>query len=708
MISFDYLEQIAIAAAEGVRPPERLTVSEAAAKYRFLRNTGAYVGPWLNETTPYLVEPMDVLGSEEFTGMVFAGPAQCGKTDMALNWVNHTVVCDPMDMMIVEAAQHRARDFSMRRIDRLHEHTDAVRHRVMPGRNNDNTFDKHYTSGMILTLAWPTKNHLSGKPIPRIWFSDYDRMDQDVETEGAPFDLGQKRTTTFRSFGMTVAESSPSFPVTNPKWQKKTNHEAPPTEGILALYNRGDRRRYYWKCVECGNPFEPDFSLMRWPQSTDRLDAAEQAHLCCPHCDAKYYQEETDLPGKHEMNRSGRWIKDGQVWRPDGQIVGDALRSDIASFWLKGVCATFADFKTLVTKQLAAEEEYENNGSEEALKTTANTDQGVPYVPKSQASLRAPEDIQSRAIDLPIRTVPPGVRFLIAAIDLQKNRFEVQVMGYGPTTNGQPDCWVIDRFKIQKSKRTDEDGDPLWVNLGVYPEDWKQLVDEVLLKKYPLSDGSGRTMGIKMTVSDSAGREGFTANAYNFVRWLRLGPQDTDTGVEDRTYRWEPGLAARFHLLRGATQKTAPRVQVTYPDSERKDRNAGARGEIPVLAINGNIIKDSIDKAIDRTEPGGRIIFPAWLDDNFFKELTVEVKDPQKGWINPNKYRNESWDLLVYARAATLMSQIGLERMNWSDPPTWAADWDENSLVFGENIGDKTQQPAKKRPSLADLASDLA
>ena len=73
------LEQMVASAAVGVRPPERLTVAQAAERYRKLNNRGSYVGPWKNETAPYLVEPMEALTDLNFTGMVFVGPAQSGK-----------------------------------------------------------------------------------------------------------------------------------------------------------------------------------------------------------------------------------------------------------------------------------------------------------------------------------------------------------------------------------------------------------------------------------------------------------------------------------------------------------------------------------------------------------------------------------------------------------------------------------------------------
>lgn len=693
-------EDLVIEAAASARPPERLSVSDAATKFRYINNPGAYVGPWQNDTTPYLVEPMNVLQSLDFTGMVFAGPAQCGKTDMALNWISYGVTCDPADMMIVQTSNITARDFSMRRIDRLHRHSPKIGREVAAGQG-DNTFDKSYKSGMLLTLSWPSINELSGKPIPRLWLTDYDRMPEDVDGEGNAFDLARKRATTFKRFGMCAAESSPGFVVDNPRWTRRTPHEAPPTRGILALYNRGDRRRWYWTCQKCFGSFEPSFELLRYPDSEDKNEAAENVVLHCPHCDAGYRHDPYgDMPGKHQMNRLGQWVRDGQRL-VNGELHGTPVRSDIASFWLKGVAAAFSDWRTLVFNYLNAEEEYNNTQSEEALKTTVNTDQGEAYVPKQVQSLRTAEAIKDRARDYGVRVVPKGVRFLIACVDIQKNRFEVQVHGI----HENRDTYVIDRFAIKKSNRLDEDGERRYVNPGAHGEDWKLLVSEVMQKTYPLADGSGREMAIKLTLSDSGGSEGVTSNAYDFYRWLKTGPGPEDDEADHAL--WNPTLVGRFMLLKGASTMTAPRVAVTFPDSQRKDRMAGARGEVPVLIINTHQLKDTVNNRLDRKEPGGRYCFPNWLDANFYVELTVETRSAAKGWENKKNYRNESWDLLTYAEAATLHPSIRLDRIRFDDPPAWAEDWDANDLVFTPNV-EAAPFEAKKESSGLDALKALA
>lgn len=699
------LEELIVESAAAARPPERVTVSQAAARDRRLNNPGAYVGPWLNATTPYLVEPMDELQSLAFTGWAFAGPAQCGKTDMFPNWLGYSAVCDPADMTLVQTSQTTARDFSIRRIDRLHRHSPAIGAMLAKGRHGDNTFDKHYRNGMMLSLSWPAITELSGKPIPRLWLTDLDRMPEDIDGEGAPFDLARKRATTYGSHGMCAAESSPGFIIDNPKWIRTSKHQAPPTRGILSIYNRGDRRRWYWECCVCHGKFEPTFDLLEWPATDNHMEASENVTLPCPHGCGTVYRHDPhgDLPGKHGLNLGGRWVKDGMVWAKDGNMVGTPARSTIASFWLHGVAAAFSSWQTLVFNYLSAMDDYESNGSEEALKTTTNTDQGAPYLPRSTANDRAPETIKATARDHGFKTVPGAVRFLIATIDLQKNRFVVQV--HGIALNG--DVYVIDRFDIRKSQRLDEDEEHLWVNPGAYLEDWKLLVDEVMEKTYELGDGSGRRMAIRRTICDSGGSEGFTENAYSFVRWLRMG--DPEGQNDEGVYTWKPGLAGHFMLLKGASEKQAPRVAVRFPDSQRKDRNAGARGEIPVLFINTNTLKDAVNHRLDRTDKGGRFFFPNWLDDNFYIELTVEVKDPVKGWLNPKNYRNESWDLLTYCLAALLTREIHLEYMDQDDPPSWAAPWDENDLVFDPDV-DKKPGDAEKKPghSLATLAGNLA
>jgi phage terminase large subunit GpA-like protein len=112
----------------------------------------------------------------------------------------------------------------------------------------------------------------------------------------------------------------------------------------------------------------------------------------------------------------------------------------------------------MIYKFLTAEQEYEATQSEETLKTVVNTDFGRPYLPRANLEQRKSELLEQRAEDVPKRTVPDGVEFLMATVDVQggkSRRFVVQVTGYGE----QGERWVVDRYNIRQSLRASEHGE---------------------------------------------------------------------------------------------------------------------------------------------------------------------------------------------------------------------------------------------------------
>jgi phage terminase large subunit GpA-like protein len=695
---YDNLGDIILDCASIFEPPERLTVADAAEKYVVLHNPPAYIGPYKNDETPYMREPMDMAISRDHNGLIFVSSAQSAKTQgLILNTLAYTIKCNPIDVILYNPSQAAARDFSKRRVDRLHRHSPFLKAELLPGQNKDNTFDKNYKSGMMFTLSWPSIVEMAGKPVPWTMLTDYDRMPMDVDGEGAPFFLAQKRTTTFRSFAMTIAESSPSKDILDPRWKpsKERPHEAPPCEGILALYNMGDRRRWYWPCPHCGEFFEGTFELLKWETMSDPALSAKTVYMVCPK-NGCYIKQES----RYDMNLRGVWLCEGEKIDKHGVRSGTPLVSATASYWLKGVAAAFTTWSTLVLKYINAEIDYQKTGSQDSLKVTVNTDQGEPYLPRGQETNRLAEDIQSHAIAIPERTVPEDVRCLFATCDVQKNRWEVQVHGIRP---GNPyDIVVVDRFAIIKSNRLDDDNERLWVKPSAHPEDWDLLITEVMDRKYPLAGGNGE-MGIAYTVCDSGGKEGVTTNAYLFYSKLR-----------------KIGRADRFMLLKGDPSPNAPRVRKSFPDSERKDRLAKARGEVPVLMINSNSVKDTLNGMLPANEETparkvegeyipagvsiGRIIFPDWLDTAFFEELTVETRT-SKGWENKHSRRNESWDLLAYCIALCIHRRV--EHVSWLSPPTWLAPWENNPFVKMTGKKAVVAQKSTSQYGLAQLGEAL-
>lgn len=687
---------MALGMALMLKPPERLSVSESSSKYRKLKNQGSYVGPWRNDMVPYMVEPMDVLDSRDFDTCAFVGPAQSSKTEaLILNWTMFSVISSPMDMIIYNPSTAAARDFSTRRIDRMNRHTPKMAELLLKKRDSDNKFDKQYSNGMMLSLSWPSVVEFAGKPIPRQALTDYDRMDDDIDGDGNPFDLASKRGTTFGSFKMTLAESSPSRPVSDPRYIPR-GHEAPPSTGILALYNRGDKRRWYWPCPHCDNYFEGRFSMLTWETFSketgeiyDNLTASETTRMQCPHCGEKIHPDD-----RHEMQQWAKWVKDGEAILKGGKIIGKGVRTKMASFWLNGVAARFTNWPLLVRTYLTAEDEYAKTGSEEALKKFYNTDLGEPYIPKAVDADRLPEHLQARAEELGEQEVPPGVRFIIMNIDVQKNMFVVQAHGISP---GTPfDMTLIDRFSIKHSKREDEAGGYHWVKPATYLEDWDQIIDKVMNKTYLLGDGSGRRMGVKMTTCDSGGYakskgESTTSMAYAFYRRLK-----------------RDNLHGRFHLVKGDSNPGVPRARISFPDAQKKDSHSAARGDVPVLLFNSNVLKDALHARLDCIEPGkGMYRFPNWLEDWWFQEMCAEDRTT-KGWEKRPHARNEAWDLSAYCIGVCVSSLLLVEKMDWNNPPNWAADWPTNNMISKPGQEKRFAQPVAPAYDFSKLGERLA
>lgn len=686
---YDTLEDVLLEMIDMIRAPDRSRVSDFAEKYRKVYSPGAPSGAWSNDVTPYMVEPMDMFTSRSVKGMIFVGPAQSGKTDsLILNTVAYCVKSDPMDMLVYCPTQKAARDFSIRRIDRLHTHSPAIGEMLLPDRDADNTFDKRYKTGMILTMSYPTVTELAGRPVGRIVMTDRDRMDDDIGGDGEPYDLASQRTNSFGSLGMTVAESSPSREIEDPRWIPKTKHEGPPCTGIVGLYNRGDKRRWYWPCPHCDQMFEGEFDYLVW----DTEDAngrelsiskqAETVRMVCPHCGEAIHPNE-----RFEMNLWGEWLPECQWYDEKGRRCGDESHSATYSYWLKGVAAAFTTWKKLVIEYLDAEQSYLTTKSEEALKKFYNNNLGEPYRPKALLSVRTPESLRAQAEPYRKQRVPQGVRFLLATVDVQKDRFVVIVWGVAP---GRPfDMVAIDRFELFLSNRKNEKGERLPLRPNSYVEDWHVLKTELMAKTYPLDDDTNRQMQIRLTVCDSNGQKGVTTNAYNFYRELR-----------------EENKHGRFLLLKGTGNPNAPRVVITYPDSNRKDRHSGARGDVPVMMIHTDAIKDTLDGRLGVTIPGqGMVHYPDWMPDEFFSELCAEIRTA-KGWENVNSERNEAWDLACYCIAACISPYLSIEKLDWSTAPSWAATWDTNSLVFKADDGRRFEP--KKAVDMAKLAAMLA
>ncbi|EPR7149969.1 ClpP-like prohead protease/major capsid protein fusion protein [Escherichia coli] len=369
-----------------LRAPRRMRVADAVAQYMRVPMGAGNSVPWDPLVAPYVIEPMNCLASREYDAVIFVGPARTGKTIGLIDgWVIYNVICDPADMLIIQMTEEKAREHSKKRLARTFRVSPEVVSRLSPNKNDNNVYDRTFLAGNYLKIGWPSVNIMSSSDYKCVALTDYDRFPEDIDGEGDAFSLASKRTTTFMSSGMTLVESSPGRDVKDVKWRRTSPHEAPPTTGILSLYNRGDRRRWYWPCPHCGEYFQPCGDVVAgFRDIADPVLASEAAYIQCPSCSGRIMPEQ-----KRELNGRGVWLRDGESINADGSRYGDPRRSRIASFWMEGPAAAYQTLSQLVYKLLTAEQEYETTGSEETLKTVINTDWGF----RMQAGHQSDADI---------------------------------------------------------------------------------------------------------------------------------------------------------------------------------------------------------------------------------------------------------------------------------------------------------------------------
>ncbi|EFN7206435.1 phage terminase large subunit family protein [Escherichia coli H1] len=635
-----------------LRAPRRMRVADAVAQYMRVPMGAGNSVPWDPLVAPYVIEPMNCLASREYDAVIFVGPARTGKTIGLIDgWVIYNVICDPADMLIIQMTEEKAREHSKKRLARTFRVSPEVVSRLSPNKNDNNVYDRTFLAGNYLKIGWPSVNIMSSSDYKCVALTDYDRFPEDIDGEGDAFSLASKRTTTFMSSGMTLVESSPGRDVKDVKWRRTSPHEAPPTTGILSLYNRGDRRRWYWPCPHCGEYFQPCGDVVAgFRDIADPVLASEAAYIQCPSCSGRIMPEQ-----KRELNGRGVWLRDGESINADGSRYGDPRRSRIASFWMEGPAAAYQTLSQLVYKLLTAEQEYETTGSEETLKTVINTDWGLPYLPRASMEQRKSELLEQRAEPVLSRSVPDGVNFLVATVDVQAGRhrrFVVQVTGYG----SRGERWIIDRYNITQSLRGDSDGESQRIDPASYPEDWDVLLTDVFHKSWPLASDPSQQMRLMAMAVDSGGEDGVTDNAYKFWRRCR-----------------RDGLGKRIYLFKGDSIRRAKLITRTFPDNTgRTGRRAQAAGDVPLWLLQTDALKDRVNNALWRDSPGpGYVHFPDWLGSWFYDELTYEERSSDGKWSKPGRGANEAFDLMVYAEALVILH--GYEKIRWPDAPEWAS-----------------------------------
>ena len=392
-------------ALSGMAPPDDLTVSQwAETKRRLSAESAAEPGPWRNERTPYLREPMDAFTDPKVRHIVMVAASQVGKSEFLNNCIGYIIDEDPGSILFIHPTTIDAQEYSKLRIAPMLRDSPALRQKIAAPKSRDshNTILQKAYPGGILTMCGSTEAHaLASKPIRYVFGDERDRWATSAGNEGDPWDLAMARQTTFY----------------NAKAVEVSTTTIKNASAIEAAYYTGTMERWNSKCPHCGEYHEIRWSDIRFEYdenivSHKKTYKVRDVYYICPGCGC--------ISTEAEMKRApAKWIAENP----------EAYSQGTRSFWLNAFVSQWASWETIVLKYLSA------LGSMKKMQVVYNTCFGEPWedrgdIEDEDSLLARREDYGKDKDGEPIE-LPPGVLVLTAGVDTQDDRLEYEIVGHG-------------------------------------------------------------------------------------------------------------------------------------------------------------------------------------------------------------------------------------------------------------------------------------
>ncbi len=592
--SYDGIEQVEEAWASGLTPDPDFTVSEWADHYRVLSSkSAAEPGRWRTARTPYLKDIMDDLSPQSpVQRVIFMKGAQVGGTECGNNWIGYVIHMAPGPMMAISPTVELAKRNSKQRIDPQIDETPELREKIKPARARDsgNTIlSKEFTGGLLVMTGANSAVGLRSMPARYLFMDEIDGYPGDVEGEGDPILLAERRSATYSRRRKILLVSTPT---------------TKGTSRIQREFENSDQRYFHVPCPHCQHLQPLRFTQLRWPEGKPH-----EAEYECEECGALISEHH-----KTQMLAAGRWVatKEG-----DGRTVGyhlSSLYSPVGWFSWGDAAAMFENAQA----------------NPDLMKGFVNTVLGEPF----EEEFDAPEwqRLYERREHYPMGVVPEGGLFLTAGVDVQKDRLECEIVAWGRNK----ESWSVDYHTLEGDTARQE----VWEKLeGLLRKDWPHACGATLpirvmavdsgyatqdvyawAKGHPQASwgGSGARAGAPRTVVAVKGRDTETA--------LILSVSKADTGSKKRGLRvWNvSGPVAKVELYRW--------LKLERPTEEAMAEGAG----YPAGSCHFPEYAEEYFKQITAEK----------------RVIKLHKGFPRASWEKDPTRRNEALDCRVYARAA--------------------------------------------------------
>lgn len=526
---------------------------------------------------------MDAVSNPLVEIVTVMSAAQIGKTDILNNVIGYHIHQDAAPILYVHPTLEMAQAWSKDRFAPMLRDTPVLNVRVSDVKtkvSSNTILHKQFDGGHITASGANSPASLASRPVRIVLCDEVDRFPPTAGTEGDPVSLAEKRSTTF--------------------WNRKRIRTSTPTVAgvsrIEASWNESNQSHFLIPCPFCAFEqklmFNPRAGWEHVPMALMKFDKANlKATLgfeCC-HCKKRISEHQ-----KVGMIRRGRW----RATFPD--------RKWHAGFHLNEFVSPWSNWLTIVEGFLVAKQHPER------LRVWVNTTLGEVWEEEESFTI----DVGQLEVRVePYEAAPAGVLVITAGVDIQENRIECVICGWGL----DEECWVLDRKVFYGHPQRGRD---IW-----------KLVASYLQTQFKHEAG---TMRCTSGFVDS----GFAAGTvYEFTKPLQR------------------------RMIYSAKGYAGNRPLIGKPSKNNKLRAM-------VFPIGVDEIKGKLYDRLQIDEAGaGFIHFKAGVcDEDFMLQLTSEKHVlrhhrgfPSRVWVLKEGRRNEVLDCMVYAYAAFKMLNLNLQ-----------------------------------------------
>lgn len=607
---------LALAFARTVRPRPRRTVAAwAEARRQVSADSGSpWPGAWRNDNAPCLVEVQEVLSLwHPAREVVLVKAHQVGGTETAINLVLSCIDEDPCSILYVLPSLDEGKAFVKLKFNPSVEASPRdLRRKIKEQKSRDEdgstTALKKFPGGFLRITGANSSKGLKMISARVLVLDEVTEYPDDVDGQGDPVALAEKRTTAFSRLGY-----------------KRLYLSTPGSKGtcrVTRKYEASDQRRPYVPCPHCGS-----YQLLEWRNLRWEKEGPPQAWFPCqdPECGGviEHRHKPAMLAGAAWIrtypgdDQPPKWFRPDELDRHRSRPGGG--RQPGFHLWQAYSLAVDWDDTVLAWRDAegnpAKEKDFVRQVLAEAFEETGESPDHERLKARLQEFRKG-------------RVLPAGALVLTGMADVQGNRLEWGVWSWGIGLSR----WLVDWGVIEGDPRDDAV--------------WREL-DRVMAQTY--EGAAGRQWPVDAWGVDT----GFLSHrVYLFCRG------------RPRVFALD-GRAGALHPLIGTPSKK----DISWQGKPQGAVMLWPTGTHPAKSdVYASLHKTIAGPNDHGVWPLGTTFLPLDVDEPYLKQLTAEYLrlGQSKGrdvyeWVKPKDQPNEALDIAVGARC--LAYHLGLDNL---------------------------------------------